>query len=457
MIEMKNIKLITAAALSFSLISFSGKVLAEEGDYVNPGPIKNLQETHTDHQVKLTWEPAEHPDGGYTIYRDGVFFASTNETTYVDDSLNEQSSYQFSIYAVGPNSEAGEETKINVTTNKDITAPSNVVNIKYDTINKAAYITWNAPKERDFAGLALYDEDGEFITDVDAQDNEIYFYDLDRNTHYTFYGFSFDKSGNEQSEEDGVVFEFATTNDSIAPKEAIQTGASRVGENIVYSWKNPTDADFDAVKLTLPNGNKVVLDNGETSYTYKPTNFTTIQSVIIQSIDWNGNISKGSTMIWEDPSRPPVEAKNIKFKDVNGVITVTFTPANEYDYKQTEVTLPNGKRIFVPKGKSSFTYSDPTSVGKTYAFTFKSVDAVENKSKGIKATFTPKAITVNKTMTIKSNANMRTTPSATGKKMMVVQKSKKVYVYSKGYGTKREYSYIKYGTKKGYVLTSLLK
>ncbi|PGS49386.1 SH3 domain-containing protein [Bacillus sp. AFS041924] len=232
----------------------------------------------------------------------------------------------------------------------------------------------------------------------------------------------------------------------------------RKGNDLIFSWDNPRDEDFVETILTLPNGKKMIYDYDKPRIlTYKPTSFTGITTIKLQTVDWNGNVSKGKTILWEDPGRPPVEAKNIKFKDVNGVITISFTPANEYDYKATIVTLPNGSKVTVPKGRSSFIYKGATIVGKVYGFTFKSMDSAENISKGIKVNFAPKAIIVNKSMKTKIITYLRTSASSSGKKIKTLYSNTTVKVLSKGYGSGRAYSYVQIGTKKGYVVSSHLK
>lgn len=248
-----------------------------------------------------------------------------------------------------------------------------------------------------------------------------------------------------------------TGTDTTPPTQPTLFAAKREIKNIVYSWVNPTDDDFSDIVLTLPNKQVVTLVNGETSYIYTPATFSGVQTASIAAEDVNGNASKAVVLDWDSPNRAPIEAKNITYKDVNGLITVSFTPANEYDYSYTLVTLPNGKTTTVVKGKTSFTYNFPTTIGTAYHFTFQSVDTLGNVSKGLTSTFTPKAIVVNKTMTSKISFKLRATPTSTGTPIKSVAAGFKVTVFSKGYGTKRDYAYVQYGTKKGYVLTSSLK
>ncbi|WP_306659840.1 excalibur calcium-binding domain-containing protein [Bacillus sp. AFS017336] len=338
----------------------------------------------------------------------------------------------------------------------DTTPPGDVKDLTYTVYNDAIYIEFVGPDDPDYKGIAVYDQNGKWIEDVDKEDSWFYLDGLKRNTNYTLYFYTYDVNGNEQDDEHGVYFEFKTDNDSTPPKQPTKFTAKRVGNNIVYSWINPTDKDFYGMVLTLPNKKVVTLEDGEKSYTYKSANFTTVQTASLVAEDENGNKAKAVVLNWDDPKRAPIEAKNVTYKDVNGVITVNFTPANEYDYSYTLVTLPNGKTTKVLKGKNSFTYNGTTVVGKPYSFTFKSVDTLGNKSKGFKSTFTPKAITFNLTMRTRSTVTLRTTASATGTKVVTVASSKNVKMLSKGYGPKREYAYVQYGTKKGYVLSSSL-
>ncbi len=248
-----------------------------------------------------------------------------------------------------------------------------------------------------------------------------------------------------------------TIADTTPPGQPTLFAAKRDIKTIIFSWVNPTDDDFHDVVLTLQNKEVVTLRDGETSYVYTPATFAGVQTFTIAAEDTNGNRSEPVVLNWDSPNRAPVEAKNITYKDVAGLITVSFTPANEYDYSYTFVTLPNGRTTMVPKGRTSFTYNAPTSIGTAYHFTFQSVDTVGNMSKGVTSTFTPKAVVVNKTMTAKISFKIRATPTSTGTPVHSVAAGYKVTVFSKGYGVKRDYAYVQSGTKKGYVLTSSLK
>jgi hypothetical protein len=431
--------------------------------YIKPGLIGDLQETHSDHEVTLTWSAATDAVNGYMISRETSSeivrsSVSTGVTSYTDDFTNDDTVYKYTIQGIGPNRELGDEASILVKTMKDFYAPDHVRNVIIETINHEAHITWNAPQNWDYAGVAIYDEDGDWVTDVEAEENEIHFFDLEENTSYTFYFFSYDQKGNEQSEQDGLEVSFRTAFDKVAPKEVGSGLSYRKGNELIFSWDNPQDEDFVETIVTLPNGKKIVTAFDEQPMIkYQPTNFTGITTIKVQTVDWNGNVSKGKTILWEDPARPPVEAKNITFKDINGVITVSFTPANEYDYKETVVILPNGSTVNVPKGKNSFVYRGSTTVGKVYGFTFKSRDSAGNTSKGIKVNFAPKAIAVNKTMKTKQKTFLRLFPSSSAKVIKTLSANTSVQVLSKGFGNGRTYSYIQIGTKKGYIVSSHLK
>jgi hypothetical protein len=448
----------------FALFAFSIQTSGVHAvGYVKPSIIENLQETHNGHKVTLTWSAATDAINGYVITRETPsevirFSVKAGETSYTDEYTNEDADYKYSVQGIGPNRELGDEISILVHTAKDLSAPGNVRNINVETINNEAHITWDAPADWDYSGAAIYDEDGEWVTDIEADENEIHFYDLEENMSYTFYFFSYDQKGNEQREEEGLEVSFQTTFDKKAPSEVVSGLSYRKGNELIFSWKNPQDEDFVEAIVTLPNDKKIVTTYDEQPIIkYKPTHFTGITTVKIQTVDWNGNVSKGKTIQWEDPARPPVEAKNIIFKDNNGVITVLFTPANEYDYKDTVVSLPNGTSVKVPKGKNSFVYKGPTIVGKVYSFTFKSKDGVGNISKGVKVNFAPKATVVNKTMKTKLKTYLRLSPSITAKTMKTLPTNTSLKVLSKGYGSGRTYSYVQIGTTKGYVSSTHLK
>ncbi|QKE72736.1 hypothetical protein HPK19_07905 [Arthrobacter citreus] len=458
---MKKIIRILCICILFALI-IPAKSAKAAGN-VKPGMISNLQVSQTGQNITLTWNAASDAVNGYVIIRESAteisqFGVNAGATSFTDKIAFENTDYKYSVYGLGPNREYGEAVLIDVHTKSDQYAPDKIRNIQMETINKEAHITWDDPFNWDYKGVSIYDKDGDWVTDVEVGDKEIHFYDLKENTSYTFYFFSYDQKGNEQSLEEGAKVTFKTTYDKKSPGEINNAMSWRKGNDLIFSWDNPRDEDFVETIITLPNGKKIKYDYDKpTTLTYKPTSFTGITTVKFQTVDWNGNVSKGKTILWEDSSRPPVEAKNIKFKDANGVITISFTPANEYDYKATIVTLPNGSKVTIPKGKNSFIYKGSTIVGKVYGFTFKSMDSAGNISKGIKVNFAPKAITVNKSMKTKIKTYLRTSASSSGKKIKTLYSNTSVKVLSKGYGSGRAYSYVQIGSKKGYVVSSHLK
>ena len=71
-----------------------------------PNSPENLQATSTGmHSISLSWSPPSQASDGdvasyYNVYRNGSFLGASNETSYVDEGLAENTSFTYSIYAV---------------------------------------------------------------------------------------------------------------------------------------------------------------------------------------------------------------------------------------------------------------------------------------------------------------------------------------------------------------------
>ncbi|MGL4992248.1 MAG: endo-alpha-N-acetylgalactosaminidase family protein [Sarcina sp.] len=87
---------------------------------VKPSKVGNLSAGETTHnKVKLTWtEPENAKVLGYTIYKDGKVFATTDTTEIVVDGLKENTLYGFKVVANGANNLNSSAASLNVRTEK---------------------------------------------------------------------------------------------------------------------------------------------------------------------------------------------------------------------------------------------------------------------------------------------------------------------------------------------------
>ncbi|MEH7454594.1 hypothetical protein, partial [Gottfriedia acidiceleris] len=195
---------------------------------------------------------------------------------------------------------------------------------------------------------------------------------------------------------------------------------------------------------------------------YKPDTVFKEQKFILQTVDYNGNISKGTTLIWDNPL-PPGPVTNVKVKETNGIVTVSFTPPVDHDYRFTKITLPNKKEIYLDKGTNTYSYKGNLVVGQSYNFAFSTSDVdkfaiVTHYSPDIPITITPKSTVVNKYYYLKSAATLRSLSDGKGKVVKSIPKGTKIYVISSGYGLKHDYVYVKYLNKyTGYIPKTAVK
>lgn len=158
-------------------------------------------------------------------------------------------------------------------------------------------------------------------TDLAAGSNNEYSFEIIENGDYTIYGKT--ASGAED------IRRIEITNiDKKAPGEVSNLKVEEKSKALDITWVNPTDEDFDYVKLTISaNGSAISgYDNKDIRNSTKEsvTNLTdgTEYTITIVTVDKVGNISKGTTIKGTPTSGKITSAlllKGIKFTSVAGV------------------------------------------------------------------------------------------------------------------------------------------
>ncbi|MHC4982070.1 MAG: purple acid phosphatase family protein, partial [Planctomycetota bacterium] len=118
-----------------------------------------------DEQIELSWTASSDPESGvdhYNIYRDGGLVGTTDQTTYTDDGLDEQTTYTYEVSAVnGDQQESAKSSPASATTTADTTAPtiSSAAWGWYDEVN----VVFSEPVEQataeDAGNYVIYSSD----------------------------------------------------------------------------------------------------------------------------------------------------------------------------------------------------------------------------------------------------------------------------------------------------------
>ncbi len=464
--NLNHLKRVFIALISLCFLFTASPVFAWVPPTGEKGKVTNLNATHKNHVVTLTWD--WNKDDEYTILRNGevrddnVTGGEYEDTYMVKDDIT----YTYTVWANG----SEEKASIDIVIEKDTTPPPNVIPKEPILLgNHFVNLLWNNSEYTfDGDGVDIF-VNGNLVDDLIYEPAGAKVTGLEEGTEYTFSFCSKDKSGNVTPLEDCAKQVITTTRDYIAPAEVKDWHITFVSrwvydwyyekevkdEYMNFTWERPNDKDYAGSIITFPNGERYYFDNF--SFKYRPKNMFMEQKFIMQSVDFNGNISDGKVYIWDHPKRPPGEVSNIKIVESKGMINISFTPPKDNDYFYTQITLPGGKVVQVKKGSSKYSYKGTFVVGQTYDFLLQSSDGWNN-AKGIKQTIKPKATIINKYHNTKTSTKLKSLTDGKGKFIKSISKGKKVYVYSTGYGTNHDYVFVKYdGKYKGYIPKSAVK
>ena len=112
----------------------------------------HLTATVSDDQVTLTWDPVE-DNINYQVFRDGLLFAVTNETSFVDDDTR-ATFHTYHVTAFTPNGEILPSNTCSYHPESPCMIPTNL--FVEPTTSTKAKLTWDAPEDETVAGYMIY-------------------------------------------------------------------------------------------------------------------------------------------------------------------------------------------------------------------------------------------------------------------------------------------------------------
>ena len=145
-------------------------------DTANVLEVSSLKETHTDQTVTLSWKNPGQDFKEAKVYRNGTLLTKTNGMSYTDKNVSQNTSYSYKVTTLDT---AGNESKgvtvsakTSETTNTP-TVPKQVTNVTTKTTENSVTISWELPKDDNFAGLLISrDGDLKFITSAEKSFTE---------------------------------------------------------------------------------------------------------------------------------------------------------------------------------------------------------------------------------------------------------------------------------------------
>jgi len=245
----------------------------------------------------LTWSPCSDNVGvtGYTIYKNGTLIGTSSSTSFAVMGLTANTTYSMTVSASdGAGNNSAPSSVFSVTTPPVDTAPPSIPVVSGASMvgSQSLNIYWAA--STDNVAVASYDvyKNGAFYSNVSATNALVT--GLSSLTTYSFYVIAKDYSGNASSPSSS--FSVTTTApDTVAPAAPTGLSASSIGsKTALINWTQSTDNTGVANYDILLNGT-FSARVGTPPFTLGGLSPSTIYSITIQAIDYDGNHSASSS------------------------------------------------------------------------------------------------------------------------------------------------------------------
>lgn len=208
----------------------------------------------------------------------------------------------------------------------------------------------------------------------------------------------------------GCKQEVEIPSDKTAPADVTELTVTAADGNAVLEWKNPADPDFAGVQISISPAegtlkNAVSLGKDVVSFDVSGLTIGKEYTFTVKAFDTSLNYSEGAEakVTVADPSdkTAPADVTELTATNKDASVLLTWTDATDKDIYGYEVTwkatvesraaVMEANSMMVAPGLEGCFISNLTN-GTEYTFTVKTVDTSLNKSSGVAATITPKAI-----------------------------------------------------------------
>ncbi|GHV81178.1 hypothetical protein AGMMS49944_29690 [Spirochaetia bacterium] len=400
-------------------------------DLTPPGVVSNLTAVGTDKGATLKWDnPSDFDhvevmywspgDDASTIYDVGIV------DTYVVSGLinpvgTEPYQWQFSVRTVDTSGNASRWVQAWAKL-IDRDPPRQVSGLRAVPSYGKVTLYWRDPFDSDFAYAEIYVEKTSPTPGVMVHDwhdvgrstnsygsNSKEYTGLTNDSEYTFTIRTYDTSGNVDTAAQLSIK--ATPFDDIPPGEVRNLQITTGETEVVLTWLNPTDADFDHVVITrtlLPFGpttTSIIPSTPSTSLSHRSSGMITGKDYrfIVQTVDRDGNTSIGLYReVTPRDLTPPGEVTylSVTFNIITyileevvheypgGRLDIYWTPPTDRDFDHVLITVwRGGTKLFSVNGTtrdSTGRYlGEAYNVRGQYTVLIQTVDRDGNKSSGL--------------------------------------------------------------------------
>lgn len=199
-------------------------------------------------QVDLTWDAATDNVGvdHYNVYRDDTLIARTNETSYADTTVTENTTYSYHVIAVdAAGNESAPSSSLSVTTPQtaDTQAPTTPGSLSATAVDAGQVdLSWNASTDdTGVDGYYVYRDDAVIAT-LGANATSYADTSVSADTTYVYYVKAFDAAGNVSAASNAETVTTPTSGDAETPSTPANLQATSPNKHQVnLTWDASTD------------------------------------------------------------------------------------------------------------------------------------------------------------------------------------------------------------------------
>lgn len=332
------------ASVGRTVTGTTSAVVQPPVDNTPPAEVSNFDVVgKTTTSIAVSWtNPSDVDFAKAYLYLNGNKVNETTGTSYSYTGLRPDTNYVLEVKTVDNNGNVSTGRSIQVQTEQDVvvtpptdpvgptqptqppvdvTAPAEVTSLEVASATESTVrVRWVNPLDADYAKANVY-LDGTLVSGTTNSYFE--FTGLPADTAYAIVVKTVDHSGNESSGKTIVGRTQATavvtpptapTNPTVPQPPVVDTTApaevtglvaeATTATSITASWNNPADSDFAKVKLFI-NGNYVAETTGS-SYEFTGLVAETDYTIVVKTVDANGNVSTGQTLVAKTQAAPVV-------------------------------------------------------------------------------------------------------------------------------------------------------
>ncbi|MFB9328003.1 Ig-like domain-containing protein [Paenibacillus aurantiacus] len=260
----------------------------------------------------------------------------------------------------------------------DTTAPAEVTGTKVTTSDQAITITWEDPADIDFDHVVI--SGSEFTSKNVAKGiKQVKITGLTNDQAYTITLKTVDATGNVST---GVSVNGTPAHDGTPTAEVTTAAAAGGDQKLTITWTDPTDIDFDHVVISGTGVTTQNVEAGVETATITGLMNGTAYTVLIQTVDADGNKSMGVTVSGTPyDNKAPGEVTASAVTAAYGKLSITWVDPTDDDFKEVKVSGAGVTTQTVAKGVQSVTLTGLTNA-TAYTIKIQTVDMNGNVSTG---------------------------------------------------------------------------